>query len=228
VLPVALILTAGASLSGHGSGLSPQDQPSPVYPVHGVVLDGLSHEPIPRVLVQNDSAAELTDGEGRFELSLPEGTLPITVRRPGFNSRGQDQNHMVHVGPNTPELTFYLTPEASITGHVTLSTGEPADGMTFLAFRKAIVEGRERWEVGNSASTNSEGTFRMANLATPGLWVLCSVPWQERIGFRRAGSPAAPASTVGYPSVCYPGPIPDSRPTRSASRLASAPRSKSP
>jgi hypothetical protein len=169
---------AFASLSAAGQISSMPDENAPRFPVHGVVLNSLTHEPIARVLVENNNTAELTDGDGRFELSLPEGIVPISVRRPGYNSRGQDQNHTVKVGANTPELTFYLTPQASITGHVSLSTGEPADGITFLAYRKALVEGRERWEVGSSASTDSEGTFHMANLATPGLWVLCSVPAQ--------------------------------------------------
>jgi len=177
------------------------DENAARYPVHGVVLNTLTREPIARVLVENNNAAELTDGDGRFELNLPEGMVQITVRRPGYNARGQDQNHTVKVGPNTPELTFYLTPQATITGHVTLSTGEPADGITFLAYRKAIVEGRERWEVGNSASTDSEGTFRMANLATPGLWVLCSVPSQEHPAARSAGALAPAASTPGFPSI---------------------------
>jgi len=199
------------------------DENAARYPVHGVVLNTLTREPIARVLVENNNAAELTDGDGRFELNLPEGMVQITVRRPGYNARGQDQNHTVKVGPNTPELTFYLTPQATITGHVTLSTGEPADGITFLAYRKAIVEGRERWEVGNSASTDSEGTFRMANLATPGLWVLCSVPSQEHPAARSAGALAPAASTPGFPSICYPGPIPVSGDISPANALTLAP-----
>ena len=205
------------------SAQNASNESSTLYPVHGVVLNSLTHEPISRVLVENNNAAELTDGDGRFELNLPEGMDQISVRRPGYDARGQDQNHTVRVGPNTPELTFYLTPQATITGHVTLSTGEPADGITFLAYRKAIVEGRERWEVGNSASTDSEGTFRMANLATPGLWVLCSVPAQERSATKAAGTLAPAASTPGYPSICYPGPIPASGEVAPANALTLAP-----
>ena len=237
-LPLALVFLPIAS----AAQVSIPDENSARYPVHGVVLNSLTHEPIPRALVENNFAAELTDGDGRFELSLPDATLQITVRRPGYNARGQDQNHTVKVSPNTPELTFYLTPQATITGHVTLSTGEPADGITFLAYRKAIVEGRERWEVGNSASTDSEGTFRMANLATPGLWVLCSVPSQEHLGLgagdvldaildrlpasegaRIAGALTPAASTPGYPSICYPGPIPASGDVAPANALTLAP-----
>lgn len=198
------------------------DENAARYPVHGVVLDSLSHQPIPRVLVENNNAAALTDGEGRFELNLPGETLQISVRRPGYNPRGQEQNHTVHVGPNTPKLTFFLTPEATITGHVTLSTGESADGITFIAFRKTLIEGRERWEAGSSAATGSEGTFRMANLAAPAQWIVCSVPTQDRVGARLAGG-AAPPATVGFPSTCYPGPIPSSGDVAPANALALAP-----
>jgi hypothetical protein len=200
----AVLLSASAA----GQIFSNPDENATHYPVRGVVLDSLTHEPIPRALVEENSAAELTDGAGRFELNLPAGMVGISVRRPGYNGRRQDRNHTVNVGPNTPELTFYLTPQASITGHVTLSTGEAADGITFLAYRRAVVEGRERWEVGGSASTGSDGTFRLANLQTPGLWVLCSVPTQEHRPLRAAGTRAMASSTAGYPSVCYPGPIP--------------------
>jgi len=77
--------------------------------------------------------------------------------------------------------------------------------------------------VGNSASTDSEGIFRMANLATPGLWVLCSVPAQEHAAARAAGTLAAAASTPGYPSVCYPGPIPASGDVAPANAVTLAP-----
>ena len=204
----SLILALAFFSTLSAAQVSIPDETAARYPVRGVVLDSLTHEPIPRALVENNYAAELTDGEGRFELNLPQAMQQISVRRPGYNFRGQGQNHAVNVGVNTPDLTFYLMPQASITGHVTLSTGEPADGITFLAYRKAIIEGRERWEVGGSASTDSEGTFRMANLATPGLWVLCSVPAQEHLAIRAVGTLAPAPSTLGYPSTCYPGPIP--------------------
>jgi len=220
----ALNITACAllPLGSAAQKFTAPDENAARYPVHGVVLDSLSHEPIPRVLVENNNAAALTDGEGRFELNLPEETLQISVRRPGYSARGQEQNHIVHAGPNTPDLTFFLTPEATITGHVTLSTGEPADGITFMAFRKTLIEGHERWGVGSSAATDSEGTFRMVNLATPGQWIVCSVPTQDRIGARLAGS-AAPPATVGYPSTCYPGHIPSSGDVAPANALALAP-----
>jgi hypothetical protein len=207
------ILAAAAvalAMAGGCSPLAPAQSPAGegarLYPVRGVVLNRLTREPIARALVENIAAAVLTDGEGRFELDLPQGVTQISVRRPGYNSRGQESGHAVNVAANMAELTFTLTPEASITGHVALSTGESADGVTFLAYRRALVEGHELWTMGNSAATGSEGNFRMANLETPGLWILCSVPMEDHEALKAAGIPAP--ATFGYPTTCYPGPIP--------------------
>jgi len=210
-----------ATLMPMARAQSPAAETKPVYSVQGVVLNSLTHQPIPRALVESNSAATLTDSEGHFELSLPEGIAAISVRRPGYNVRGQDSNHAVNVTASTPDLTFTLTPEAAITGHVTLSTGEPASGITFMAYLRTLFEGHERWITANSVATDSEGTFRMSNLETPGLWVVCSAPQEDRDGIRAARS-HAPA-IVGYPSTCFPGPIPVSAERAPANALTLAP-----
>src|ERR1039458_4728204 len=116
------------------------------YLLRGVVENSATHQPIARALVDPGANidAVLTDGEGHFELNLPEGRLAITVRRPGYG-QGIETRHEVKVDADTPALTFYLTPEASITGRVTLSGGDEADGLHFFIYRKRNVEGHERW-----------------------------------------------------------------------------------
>jgi len=217
------VVIAGLPLPARAQIASIPDENTPRFAVQGVVLNSLTQQPIARALVESNSAAMLTDGEGRFELNLPEGTAEISVRRPGYNSRGQDVNHAVNVTANTPELTFTLTPEASITGHVTLSTGEPAEGIAFVAYRRALIEGHERWATAGSATTDSEGTFRMSNLDTPGFWVVCSVAQLDNGSFGAAASQASPAAANGYASVCYPGPIPVAAAGVPANALALAP-----
>ena len=39
-----------------------------------------------------------------------------------------------------PALTFYLEPEALITGQVMLSTADAADGIRVMAYRRRIIE----------------------------------------------------------------------------------------
>jgi len=111
---------------------------NPTYPVKGVVLNSVTRQPVARALVDSHEGAILTDNDGHFELDLPAGMVQISVKRPGYGSRGRVSNHMVRVGPNMPELSFDLVPEALITGQVTLSTSDAADGIRVMAYRRRI------------------------------------------------------------------------------------------
>jgi hypothetical protein len=170
------------------------------YPVQGMVLDRVSGQPIARALVDANADAVLTDNDGHFELNLPGGTREINIRRPGYGSRFGGIAQAVTVGANMPDLTFYLIPNSLITGHVTLSTGDEADGIRIMAYRKRIVNGRERWTLQGVVNTNSEGAFRLANLEAPASYLLYSMPAHDGVG------PIAPGATsYGYPSSYYPG-----------------------
>jgi len=170
-----------------------------VYEVQGVVLNSVTHQPIARALVDGQQDAILTDNDGRFELHLPEGGTQIIVRRPGF-SQQQGIGHFVAVGANLPAFTFYLIPQASITGRVTLSTGEAADDVRFTAYRKWNVNGHARWMMQGMYVTDSEGVFHMTDLEAPDSYMICSASSQEG-----AGNPAPGTIRYGYPPVCYPG-----------------------
>jgi hypothetical protein len=175
-----------------------QDAPKS-YPVRGVVLNSITHQPIARALVDANSDAVLTDNEGRFELNLRDSFTQINVRRPGFNSNARNGSHPVQVGANMPDLTFYLTPDASITGNVMLSSGDEASDIRFMAYRRHTVNGHPSWMMQGHATTNSEGVFRLENLEAPAIYVVCGMPTRDRIGTVAPG-----ATTFGYPSVCYP------------------------
>ena len=176
-----------------------QDAPA-TYPVRGVVLDSFTRRPIARALVDGQSDAALTDNEGSFGVNLSAGMTSVIVRRPGYNSTGPMMAHPVKVGPDMPELTFYLTPDASINVHVTLSGGDAADGIRFLAYRRVVRWGHGTWMMQGSYTTDSDGYFRMMNLEAPASYVLCSMPTEDSM---------APAglekTTYGYPPECYPG-----------------------
>ena len=171
------------------------------YPVHGTVLDSVTRQPIARALVDSHSqGATLTDNDGHFEFNLTAGSADLLVRRPGYEPMtGSLHSHRVQVGPSTPELTFTLTPEALITGQVTLSTADPADGIRVIAYRHHLVNGRMQWAMQSTATTNSEGIFRIARLQA-GEYLLYTESARGRDG------PAIPgAKTFGYPPVYYPG-----------------------
>jgi len=182
-----------------GAGQESSDSAGPVYPVKGVVLSSVTHQPIARALVDAHEAAVLTDNDGRFELSLPAGGTQISVRRPGYGARGRTTNHSVQVGANMPALTFYLTPEALITGQVMLSTADAADGIRVMAYRRRINGGRETWMMQGGATTNSEGVFRIAGLQ-PGSYLLYTQPTRDGDGSASRGT-----AIYGYPAAYYPG-----------------------
>jgi hypothetical protein len=196
LVAAALALAPGISLT-----CAAQDTQAPpiTYPVEGVILNSVTRQPIPRVLVDGASDATLTDGEGHFELNLPAGPSQISLRRPGYIADNSQSAHAAIVAANMPSLAFYITPTATITGHVTLSTGEDASGISFVAYRRSFVNGRLRWSQQGNANTNSQGIFRMEDINAPATYVLCSIPSHDRI-------PGAPTSltSYGFPSVCYP------------------------
>jgi hypothetical protein len=124
----------------------------------------------------------------------------ITVSRPGYEGRGRNNAHHVRVGANMPELTFQLMPNATITGRVTLSTGDEADGIHVIICRQRYVNGHEQWTQSGSATTDSEGVFRMGDLDAPGTYLLYTMSSTDRVG-----QVSERAARYGYPSVIYPG-----------------------
>ncbi len=177
------------------------------FSVHGTVLDSSNHQPIARALVKVDSDAALTDNDGHFELELPQGENLFLIQRPGF--REMSQSIPVQVGPNTPELTFELTPAVFLSGHITLSNGEPAEGIVIHLYRRSIVNNnREQWTDVQHSVTNTDGGFRFPNLRRGGSYIVCTEPAGEDTAEPASNTQTLPPVRVGYPGTCTPGPIP--------------------
>ena len=172
------------------------------YPVRGAVLSSISHRPIARALVNAGEDAVLTDNDGRFELSLSAGIAQVIVRRPGYgaNKVGMIRTHSVKVGANMPDLTFYLTPDASIGGQVVVPGGEDADHIRVMASRKLVMNGHEMWTGQFSNFTDSEGVFHMVDVDAPNTYLLCTMQSLDEITPVGAGKPV-----FGYAPTCYPG-----------------------
>lgn len=164
--------------------------------VHGVVLDSVSHQPIARALVDGSSDAVLTDNEGKFEMTLPEGYANLQVRRPGYTSPSPDMR-FIRVSSTTPALTFYLTPSASVSGRVSLNGDDDPSMIRIAAYRKVVTNGHEMWNQMEFIATDSDGTFRFVGLAAPGSYIFCNT----------AGNEPGPqhGKLMGFPSMCFPG-----------------------
>jgi hypothetical protein len=179
-----------------------QDAPA-TFPVDGVVENSLTHQPIARALVESASDRILTDNQGRFELHLPNGNAYLSARRPGYQGMGDGRppaQLSVNVSANAPPVTIVLTPAASITGHVTLSTGDEAEGLQFTLFRKQIEQGHARWRGVGNAVTDNDGTFHLPTLAAPASYILCT---EHSLDRDVISSPNTPV--FGFPAACYPG-----------------------
>ncbi len=205
-------IVAGLSLAaGLSFGAAPafaqaagQERAAPTFSVSGVVVNRVTGQPIARAMVDAGSDATLTDGDGRFELRLPEGGTQVTVKRPGFSEKEEDTQHRLQVNKDIADLQFSLTPTASLVGHVTLSNGDDAEGIRFSAYRRQVVEGHSRWMSVEMATTNSEGAFAFDGVEAPAEYVVCSMEVNDHSG-RLAAATAAEAVVYGYPSTCFPG-----------------------
>jgi hypothetical protein len=170
------------------------------FPVRGTVVNSVTGQPIARALVDANEDATLTDGEGRFELRLSYPEAQITVRRPGYSDKQEDTTHRVRLAAEMPELQFSLPPAASLTGRVTLSSGDEAAGIQFVSYRRQLVDGRSRWMPGGMTETNSEGVFQFSGIEAPGSYVMCSVEVRDHFVFH-----VPSAALWGYPATCFPG-----------------------
>jgi hypothetical protein len=189
-----------------------QDGATPTYAVHGTIVNAQTNQPIGRAeVVLNWDYAVLTDAEGRFEFTqIPAGYHEVSVRRPGYipignivNTSGSPPHpqpaRRIRLGPDMPELTFRLTPEASIRGQVSLSAPGPADGIRVSAYQKRLRNGITHWEMERTATTDSDGVFQFGDLAS-GSYMLFSEPTPDRPAVGARGAVA-----LGYPAVYYPG-----------------------
>ena len=187
------------------AGVAPQEEEAAAtYAVEGVVLNKLTGAPVARALVSASSDAAFTDQEGRFSLQLAAGRDSIFVVRPGYDGATAGgmrtlQSHSVNVSEKTPELTFYLTPDAEITGHVTAADGDEPDAFQFRIYSRQIVNHQRKWVQSSSATADSDGVFELTNLKAPAEYLFCSQP-------RIEGGLASPKTLeYNYPPACFPG-----------------------
>lgn len=208
--------------------MSPGDQgtatPSARVSVHGVVLNAVSGEPLPRALVRltsDRSAGTLTDGEGRYELAdIPTGPQLFEINKPGFldetaeasAAAGTDARgfaHTVIVAAEMPDVTFRMAPANSIRGQVQLSTGDGSQGIEITLLKQSVENGRLVWQLvlpgAATTRTNADGAYRFGGLAD-GTYVVYSAPAMDNEPYGTLIDPrnAHNIERSGYASQFYP------------------------
>jgi hypothetical protein len=192
--------------------------------VHGVVLNAVSGEPLPRALVRltsDRSAGTLTDGEGRYELAdIPTGPQLFEINKPGFldetaeasAAAGTDARgfaHTVIVAAEMPDVTFRMAPANSIRGQVQLSTGDGSQGIEITLLKQSVENGRLVWQLvlpgAATTRTNADGAYRFGGLAD-GTYVVYSAPAMDNEPYGTLIDPrnAHNLERSGYASQFYP------------------------
>ena len=163
--------------------------------IGGTVVNSATHEAIARALVSSpdNRFATMTDDQGRFEFTFPQGTTDkgaspastgpalstdgrielngtnrpsmLMARKPGFLADENNQSPNLQLGPEAKDVTISLVPEALIMGHVVLPTSEPPDRIEVEIYRRQVQDGRAHWVSGGMATTRSNGEFRFSELA---------------------------------------------------------------
>ena len=192
--------------------------------MHGVVLNAVSGEPLPRALVRltsDRSAGTLTDGEGRYELAdIPTGPQLFEINKPGFldetaeasAAAGTDARgfaHTVIVAAEMPDVTFRMAPANSIRGQVQLSTGDGSQGIEITLLKQSVENGRLVWQLvlpgAATTRTNADGAYRFGGLAD-GTYVVYSAPAMDNEPYGTLIDPrnAHNIERSGYASQFYP------------------------
>jgi hypothetical protein len=186
-----------------------------------VVKNAATGEPLPRALVRIEGDAisgALTDGDGRFEISgIPIGPQAFQIIKPGFvdhpgggrpgtpfNERANSE-HNVRVAVDMPDLVFNLSPTNAIRGQISLSTGDPAQGIGVMLLRRAVQDGRAVWQAATNVRTNSDGMYRFAGLED-GIYAIYTEPAMDNdvpANLVETGNDRA-VTRWGYPSLFFP------------------------
>ena len=228
--PISAQIAQGGLYSAPQSDQSTPAPDAARVTIAGVVRNSASGESLPRALVQIEGDADtgtLTDGDGHFEIpGVAVGPQTIRVAKPGFRDRpysteepdlqAEGPAHSVLVDAQMPELSFALSPNCAILGHIELSTGDPADGINLVLLKQVVRFGRSVWTQISNTKTNGDGAYRFGGLPE-GSYAVYTQPALESEPVVSVVAPGSGARVArsGYPTVFYP----DARDLAGAQRI---------
>lgn len=181
--------------------------------IRGTVVNSMTHEPIGRAEVYSadNRFATMTDDQGHFEFTIPQSPIQqpnaatglqisnmLMARKPGFLSDRNSAGRRPQI-PGSGDVAISLTPEAMITGRVTLPSSDMPDGIQVQIYRRQVRDGLAHWVPQAATRTNSNGEFRFAELAAGSYRVgTDEIPDRDPQDFTPGGK------VYGYPPVYFP------------------------
>ena len=229
--PILIVALGGGScLESQQAGQpNPATEPARIT-VEGIVRNAVTGDPLPRALVEIEgdaSTGALTDGEGHFESpGVPLGPQTIRVAKPGFRDRPyaseepglatEGPAHSVLLAAGMADLTFSLSPNSAIHGHIELSTGDPAGGVPVLLLKQMVRNGRPVWAEAAITHANGDGAYRFGGLpdAVYTVYTQPTLESEPAVSLVAHGS-AGRVARSGYRAVFYP----DARDLAAAGRI---------
>jgi hypothetical protein len=198
-------------------------------PLQGLAIIVNSSASDPRGYI-NSGGPNVTDGNGRFDLSLPAGTYDLHVAEKETNNVVYGSQVIYEVRINAGQaipVNFELQrPVGAITGRVLRPNGAPAAGVQVDAFGTFALGDTEPFGWGGVA-TAADGTYTLRNLL-PNRAYAVFVP---ALGYRMDYVPVNAGSStpsVDFPSATgvYPGGQPSPAPAPTAPAPSSGPEGR--
>lgn len=208
-------------------------QARPAGPAHlhfgisGTVVNAIGGEPLAHVevtIARADNRDELqqaaSDEAGHFSFpNVRPGKYVMTGQRRGFAQQAYQQHEhfftsvAVGAGLVSENLTFRLSPDASITGSVTDEHNEAVRAGRVMLFRSGLQNGSEGVSLVDQMALDNEGRYRFDHLQQGKYFVaVLARPWFSQYAsqsdsgdLQDSSQPATnPDLDVAYPLTYYP------------------------
>jgi len=181
----------------------------------------------------------ITDAQGRFYFAnLPAGLYMFQIARPGHSQPPQSVGQMIELSDaqRVADVRLRLAKLSSLAGTLRDESGDPVVGADVIAFRRAVVNGRQSLQQVGRNRSDDRGAYRLSGLPASD-YVVCAcsrdpIPFDSTLLTTLASEPlqlmtvAARALTVGGDVVSLDNTLRTYAPTfhQNSSSLARATR----
>lgn len=210
-LRLALPLVLAAILFASPSSTAQQSDSS-TFELHGTVINAVTGQPVSGALVQlagNNFAFSGADGTFAFS-DLARGQYAVFARKPGFFNEMElgdpnSESDMLKTVPSASDVVVKLSPEGIIYGEIKNEAGDPVEGISVKAQRWEVQGGRRQLQSTGEATTDDEGSFRLADLRPGSYYLVFQQTNQARIRLSATRLQTGKQRGEGVGLQYYPG-----------------------